>query len=387
MTESVADVAGLESSGIPILAVTGSSGFLGWHLRCAYLARFGRDLIAVSRETLTKPVGLGAQLKDADYVAHFAFDFSHEHDIDKTEETNLEITKNLLSALQNNTRLKEIIFASSVHTLTSSPYGALKRKLEALIRDWATPRQIAVSTLMLPHLVGEHGIPFSRSFFATFSWNTVMGKDSTIVDEREIEILDVQTLVDAIISFCDKSKPTIELSPLPIIRIGEVLDVMQSCFGKYRDGLIPDLSDPLNQVILRSLISHLSASEEGLRAESNIYADHRGTLSEIASTEGGSSKSFFSTTYPGRSRGHHFHRRKFERFRVVEGVAQISMRKLFSRSVKEFLVTGDDSYAIDIPTLWQHSIKPIGKKPVLTVFTAIDPKAGTEEDTFWTADI
>jgi UDP-2-acetamido-2,6-beta-L-arabino-hexul-4-ose reductase len=77
---------------------------------------------------------------------------------------------------------------------------------------------------------------------------------------------------------------------------------------------------------------------------------------------------FFSFTKPGLTRGGHYHTRKFERFCVIQGKAEIRLRKLLSKEVNSFIVDGGKPSFVDIPTFYAHNITNIGDTDLLTLF-------------------
>ena len=56
----------------PRIAVTGSAGFVGWHVRCAARARWGGDAICLDVAEFQDPDVLDAALAQADAVVHLA---------------------------------------------------------------------------------------------------------------------------------------------------------------------------------------------------------------------------------------------------------------------------------------------------------------------------
>ena len=88
-------------------------------------------------------------------------------------------------------------------------------------------------------------------------------------------------------------------------------------------------------------------------------------------------QSFVSWTEPGFTRGNHFHFRKIERFCVLQGQAEIKIRRLFSEHTHVFRNDGRP-LMIDMPTLHTHNIKNVGAEPLVTLFWAneiFDPQA------------
>jgi UDP-2-acetamido-2,6-beta-L-arabino-hexul-4-ose reductase len=96
----------------------------------------------------------------------------------------------------------------------------------------------------------------------------------------------------------------------------------------------------------------------------------------------GGGQTSYSTTVPGVTRGQHVHRRKVERFCVVGGDAVIRLRRLLTGEVVEIPVSGDHPVAVDIPTLWAHSIVAVGDRPVQTIFWVDEPFDPARPDTY-----
>ena len=101
-----------------------------------------------------------------------------------------------------------------------------------------------------------------------------------------------------------------------------------------------------------------------------VHADDRGELFEAVRARGGPGMAFVSTTRPGKVRGDHYHLRKIERFLVVAGEAEISLRRLLYDDVVTFRVSGDQPGFVDMPTMWVHSIRNVGSTELVTMFWA-----------------
>jgi UDP-2-acetamido-2,6-beta-L-arabino-hexul-4-ose reductase len=82
------------------------------------------------------------------------------------------------------------------------------------------------------------------------------------------------------------------------------------------------------------------------------------------------------------TRGQHYHRRKIERFTVLSGTAEISMRKLFSDEVLTFPVGGTNPVAVDMPTMWSHKITNTGSDELYTMFWINEIFDPSSPDTF-----
>ena len=107
-----------------------------------------------------------------------------------------------------------------------------------------------------------------------------------------------------------------------------------------------------------------------------LHSDSRGNLFETVRSHGGAGMSFVSTTKPGEKRGEHYHLRKVERFIIVQGRAEIQLRRLH-RQVVSFRTSGQGPEIVDMPTLWVHNIRNVGETELVTMFWAdqlLDPK-------------
>ena len=89
----------------------------------------------------------------------------------------------------------------------------------------------------------------------------------------------------------------------------------------------------------------------------NLRTDTRGALFEAIRARGqGRPFSRLTRDYPRQS----LHTRKFERFLVCSGEAEICVRRLFTDQVHVFRVSGRAPCCIDMPTFHPHSITNTG---------------------------
>jgi UDP-2-acetamido-2,6-beta-L-arabino-hexul-4-ose reductase len=108
-----------------------------------------------------------------------------------------------------------------------------------------------------------------------------------------------------------------------------------------------------------------------------VHADQRGSLFETVRAHGGTGQAFVSTTVPGAMRGDHYHLHKVERFFVVKGEAEISLRRLLHDDVVRFRLSGSTPSFVDMPTMWVHNIRNVGDDELVTMFWAdqlLDPE-------------
>jgi UDP-2-acetamido-2,6-beta-L-arabino-hexul-4-ose reductase len=109
-----------------------------------------------------------------------------------------------------------------------------------------------------------------------------------------------------------------------------------------------------------------------------VHSDQRGELFETVRSHGGTGQAFISTTVPGAVRGDHYHLHKIERFFVLKGKAEISLRRLLHDDVVTFQLDGNRPAFVDMPTLWVHNIRNVGNDELVTMFWA-DQLLNTED--------
>jgi UDP-2-acetamido-2,6-beta-L-arabino-hexul-4-ose reductase len=91
----------------------------------------------------------------------------------------------------------------------------------------------------------------------------------------------------------------------------------------------------------------------------------------------------FSTTFPGITRGNHFHTRKIERFAVIKGKALIQLRKYNTSEILDFELNGDQPSYVDMPVWFTHNIKNTGEDELYTVFWINEFYNEADPDTYF----
>ena len=131
-------------------------------------------------------------------------------------------------------------------------------------------------------------------------------------------------------------------------------------------GIVPQTASAFERDLLNTYRSYAFDVRPVLRLPA--ATDDRGTFTEVVRAAGGPGQTSVSPTRPGITRGDHFHRRKTERFAVVSGQARIVVRRVLIDDRRVFDVRGDEPVAIDMPTLWSHSITNTGDSLLVTAF-------------------
>ena len=371
-------VRGMVAEAIKTVAVTGSDGFLGWHLGCRLKSRQDLRWWGVARPDLESADALASALGTPEAVLHLAG--MNRGPDQEVHDTNIRLARQLIEVLDRKGIAPTILFANSVHSLGESPYGRGKREAAALLSRWAKARGARFLDVLLPHLFGEGGKPFYNSAFATFCHQLVQDQQPQIQVDGQLELVHAQRVAQRFLELLASNEDSGQVQvPGAPMRVSEALQRLQALHATYAQGIIPCLTDPLELDFFNTYRSY--HYPEHYPVVVPLHQDARGGLFEAVKSHHGG-QAFLSTTHPGITRGRHYHHHKVERFLVVAGTAEIRIRRLLDSQVQVFRVTGSQPCYIDIPTLHTHEISNVGDQELLTMFWSHEIFNPLQPDTY-----
>jgi UDP-2-acetamido-2,6-beta-L-arabino-hexul-4-ose reductase len=346
-----------------LIAITGGLGFLGWHTRVLARARGLADPTVVRVGSVES---LASAIDGADRVIHLAG--VNRGDVG----LNVELAQRLVDALSRcETPPKTVVYANSSQAGNGTPYGDAKAAAADLLREATRWSGSSFVDHRLPNLFGEHGRPHYNSVVATFCRLLADGDVPRIDQDRELELLHAGDAAALLLGL---------EAPAPERRtVSQLAARLTEFAADYATGEIPPLE---NRFDVRLFNTYRSHCRPGNPVHPIRHTDARGELFEAVKVHGGGGTTFCSSTVPGVTRGEHFHLAKVERFLVLRGEAEISMRRVLHDEVVRFHVSGADPRVIDMPTMWAHNITNVGDGELLTLFWSngvFDPAA---PDTF-----
>ncbi|MBI3919603.1 MAG: SDR family oxidoreductase [Betaproteobacteria bacterium] len=362
---------------MPRIGVTGGSGFLGWHLRCALHADDREIVDPAPREVFSNGRQLERFVATCDSIVHLA-GVNRGDDV-RLEHTNVDLTKQLVAALAASRVRPQVILASSIHQSSDTAYGRSKRVSAELLANWAAASGGTFTNLILPHVFGECGRPFYNSVVATFCHQLACGEAPRVLEDRELELVHAQRVAGVICDLIRHPTPgEHRVTGIPL-SVGALLARLQEMAGRYANHVIPKLGTALDLELFNTYRSFLFPGRYPMTPVQRT--DDRGRLFEAVNSEreGGC---FISTTPPGVTRGNHYHMAKIERFLVISGNALIRVRKLFSTEITEYRVCGDLPQYVDMPTLHTHNITNMGHERLITLFWASEIFDPSKPDTY-----
>lgn len=360
------------------IGITGASGFLGWHLR-VWLRTHRPDVEVrtAGREEFGDPGSLVLFCRGLDAVIHCAgMNRGADHEV---QSGNIELAEKLVAACriaaQQSGAFPGLVFANSTHVERDSAYAMGKRSAASLLEAEAARQGTVFSNVILPNLFGEYGRPFYNSVVSTFCHQLTRGKKPEVHRDSATELLHAQRAAMELVEAAELGRSG-QHRPVGVkLAVGTLLKKLTEMHQSYNDlGIVPSCEDVFDKELFNTLRSYNFPDQVGTSLR--LSCDERGNLFETMKSSGGG-QVFLSTTHPGITRGNHYHTRKFERFVVCSGNAEISLRRLFDDKVITLSVSGEEPCAVDMPTFATHSIRNIGSTPLITMFWAdeiFDPK-------------
>jgi len=345
------------------IGITGAFGLVGWHLRAYLHGLSDMQPIPGGRDLFVTPGALDSFVRQSDVIVHLAG--MNRGEPEEVAQTNTQLTRQLIAALDSTGSQAHIIFSSSTHIDRDTAYGASKRESADLLRAWSERSGGLFTNLILPGVFGEQGKPFYNSVISTFCYQIANGQMPEIQQDGELHQLHAQSVARIIESTIRLPQQTSLRPAGQLVTVTELRDRLSALASQYRENIFPALADPFTRDLFNTYRSYLFPQHYPICLQ--LHEDSRGTLFEIVKGHSGG-QSFLSTTHPGITRGNHYHTRKVERFLVTSGEARIKLRRLFTSEVISFDVSGDAPVAIDIPTLYTHNITNTGSKSLTTMF-------------------
>lgn len=363
--------------------VTGSNGFIGQNLISKLANDKSYDIQTFTH--LDNLEDLKEKLFNTDFVCHFA-GVNRSKNKNDFYNVNEGLTKTIVNTLyqMNNTNIP-ILFTSSIHADLDNDYGKSKRNAEKIILEYSHNTHANVYIYRLSNLFGKWSKPNYNSVVATFCYNLSHNLPIKIDDpNKEIVLNYIDDVVDEFINII-KTVPKLENKYLYIkkkhkIKLKSLADKLIE-FSNIRNTLImPSLINSFDRELYATYISYLSLNDFGYQLKKK--SDNRGWLAEFIKSKS-FGQIFISTTHPGITRGNHWHRTKTEKFFVINGHGLINLRKVGTKKIISYDVSGDNPTPIDIPAGYVHNIKNIGKNDMTVLFWSDELFDLNNSDTYY----
>ena len=365
------------------VGVTGSNGFIGWHLcRTLELDTNKFELIEFKRDYFNENINLDSFVIKCDIIVHLAGLNRHSEEI-AIYNTNVGLAKRLVESFKRTGFRGQVIFSSSIQEDRNNTFGNSKKVARELFTNWAKISQVKFQGLIIPNVFGAFGVPFYNSVISTFCHQLVNNEVPKIETNATLNLIYINDLVNKIIDLVyTKTHENVIIAQTDAYKVSEILELLINFKNKYFEiGQIPNFNNQFEINLFNTFRSYFNLNTYyPIKYKNNI--DERGNFVEIIKLETGGQVSF-STTKKEITRGNHFHTRKIERFSVIKGKALIQLRKIGSKEVISYNLSGDEPAYVDMPIWYTHNIKNIGEEELYTMFWINEFYDANDPDTYF----
>ncbi len=277
-----------------------------------------------------------------------------------------------LKKYQNNcpVMLSSSIQATLIGRYGTSDYGRSKLAGEELFFQYGKETGAKIAVYRFPNLMG-HSRPNYNSAISTFCHAIANDLPYTVNDRNtELEILYIDDLVEGMFDLLEGKEIHCEyngLDPVPTENgrycyipvthketLGHIVDLLESFRQQPQTLMMPSIPEGSFAKKLYSLyLTYLP--KEKIAFDLKMNCDARGSFTELLKTTDHGQFSV-NITKPGITKGQHWHNSKWEFFIVVSGHGLIQERKIGSKEVIEFEVSGEKIRAVHMIPGWTHNI-------------------------------
>ncbi len=347
--------------------ITGQSGFIGSHLYNFLSLQKNIEMIDFEDGFFNNREDLDNFTAKCDVIIHLAAMNRHNNP-EKLYNTNIELTKKLISSLERTGSKAHVLVSSSTQENRDNLYGKSKKESRKLLLEWSKKNNSKFTGFIIPNVFGPFGNPYYNSFIATFSYRIVNNEEPEIQSDSEIDLIYVYDLAQIIYKHAAEGIAT-DKFVVPHIASRKVSDVLETLYkfkNEYVDnGIFPNLESYFDLCLFNTFRSYLP--KDFFPKKLALHKDNRGSFVETVKSLSQGQFSF-STTKPGITRGNHFHIRKVERFAVIKGKAEIKLRRIGTDESRSYILDGNEPGFVDMPVWFTHNIKNIGDEDLITLF-------------------
>jgi UDP-2-acetamido-2,6-beta-L-arabino-hexul-4-ose reductase len=373
-------------NGMKVL-ITGANGFVGKNLQLHLAERPDVQLVCFTRsDDLTQ---LPVMIQDIDFIFHLA---GVNRPLDSAEfvSGNTDLTQALckvVSTVAETTGKKvPVVYTSSTQAAYENAYGNSKRGAEDALLELQRSHGVPVHVFRLPNVFGKWCKPNYNSVVATFCHNIARGLPIQVNDPAApVTLVYVDDLIERFLQLMDSAYAAVDadgfatVAPQSTTTVGELAHQIKA-FKDSRDTLVTErVGTGLTGALYATYVSYLPV--ESFAYTLPQHADPRGVFVEMLKTPDAGQFSYF-TTYPGITRGGHYHHSKTEKFLVIKGQARFKFRHMHTGQVHEMVTTGDKPEVVETVPGWTHDITNIGKDEMVVMLWANEVFDRARPDTF-----
>ena len=396
------------------ILITGAAGFVGRNLTAALQAlRDGKDRtrpgLTIGELFLYDKDSPRELLEEGCRRADFVFNLAGVNRPQNPEEFmqgNFGFASTLLSTLKKYGNTCPVMLSSSIQATlvgryAQGEYGRSKKAGEELFFSYGEQTHAKVLVYRFPNLFGKWCRPNYNSVVATFCYNYAHDLPITVNDPKaELEMLYIDDLVEEMLDALEGREHRCEfegvktvMSPegrycaAPVthfVTLGEIVALLDAFRDQPKSLMMPQIPNgSFAKKLYSTYLSYLPKEKAAFPLKMNI--DARGSFTELLKTENCGQFSV-NISKPGVTKGQHWHRSKWEFFIVVSGTGLIQQRKLGTKEVLEFPVSGENIQAVHMLPGYTHNIINLSdSEDLVTLMWANECFDPGKPDTFYEA--
>ena len=396
------------------ILITGAAGFVGRNLTAALQAlRDGKDRtrpgLTIGELFLYDKDSPRELLEEGCRRADFVFNLAGVNRPQNPEEFmkgNFGFASTLLSTLKKCGNTCPVMLSSSIQATlvgryAQGEYGRSKKAGEELFFSYGEQTHAKVLVYRFPNLFGKWCRPNYNSVVATFCYNYAHDLPITVNDPKaELEMLYIDDLVEEMLDALEGREHRCEfegvktvMSPegrycaAPVthfVTLGEIVALLDAFRDQPNSLMMPQIPNgSFAKKLYSTYLSYLPKEKAAFPLKMNI--DARGSFTELLKTENCGQFSV-NISKPGVTKGQHWHRSKWEFFIVVSGTGLIQQRKLGTKEVLEFPVSGENIQAVHLLPGYTHNIINLSdSEDLVTLMWANECFDPGKPDTFYEA--
>lgn len=365
------------------ILVTGSSGFVGKNLvESLNNLRDKKDRtrpgLLVEQIDCYDLDSTQEELEEACDRCDFVFNLAGVNRPQNSEEFmqgNFGFASMLLDTLKKHHNTCPVMLSSSIQATLigryDSDYGRSKKAGEDLFFDYAAETGAEVLVYRFPNLFGKWCRPNYNSAVATFCHNIANDLPIQINDRStELELLYIDDLVTELLDALEGKEHHCEFDGVstvlaengrycaaPIthhVTLGEIANLLETFHDQPHTLVMPEIAaNSFAKKLYSTYLSYLPKEKVAFPLKMNV--DARGSFTELLKTANCGQFSV-NISKPGITKGQHWHHSKWELFIVVSGHALIRQRKIGTKQILEFEVSGEHIQAVHMLPGYTHNI-------------------------------
>lgn len=364
------------------ILITGAKGQIGKNL-IAHLYNLGyNDVLEYDIDTQIDI--LDDYAKKCEFVFHLA-GVNRSHDPSEFMKGNCDFLQNLLNLLKGYGNRAPVLFSSSIQAVLDNPYGKSKKAGEDILFRYSHETGIPVFIFRLPNVFGKWGRPNYNSVVTTFCHNIARNLPVQIdnpAKKLNLAYVDDVTayMIHALEGRLNCRDGYCGIQPTYQVSLGEIFNILNSYKDSRENLYVPDVGQGFGKKLYSTYLSYLP--EDSFDYPLRMHVDERGSFTEFLRTMERGQVSV-NKLKPGVTKGNHWHHTKNEKFLVVQGEGEVLFRKIGTREIIRYSISGMNMKVVDIPPGYVHSIVNTGQCDLMLVIWAnecFDPQV---TDTFY----